>query len=68
MENLKRTNAQELGAKNRIIEELREELASRDNTILEERAERVRVETLNDELSQKYAGLFERLDWLLEDD
>ena len=53
MEHARKNQAAEQGARNRIIEELRDELAGRDAAILEERSERVRMETLNEELNMK---------------
>eukprot|EP00392_Amoebophrya_sp_AT5.2_P016046 g16285.t1 len=53
VEQARKNTLAEQGAKNRIIEELREELGVRDRSILEERAERVRMETLNEELQIK---------------
>eukprot|EP00392_Amoebophrya_sp_AT5.2_P011764 g11849.t1 len=53
VEQARKNTLAEQGAKNRIIEELREELGVRDRNILEERAERVRMETLNEELQIK---------------
>lgn len=53
MESARKANTQELGARSRVIEELREELGKRDHIILEEKAARVRIETLNADLERK---------------
>ncbi|CAD7940868.1 unnamed protein product [Amoebophrya sp. A120] len=61
VEQARKNTLAEQGAKNRIIEELREELSIRDRTILEERAERVRMETLNEELQGKSGETLQQL-------
>ncbi|CAD7956891.1 unnamed protein product [Amoebophrya sp. A25] len=61
VEQARKNTLAEQGAKNRIIEELREELASRDKSVLEERAERVRMEALNEELQVKSTETLQQL-------
>ena len=57
LEGSKKVALQEQGAKNRIIDELKDELQKRDTYILNERGERVRQETLNEELQNNWVSL-----------